>query len=249
MMRIASTLNDPNRLVTTSATIMAPAAPAIARDQGFFGLTEGNNSGPAKARPAKYPRTSVVQTTANTRTITANPYALSPRINIGASNIAPAYPTPSVTHSCRPDAEKIAVASAPSPTISNATTGLPSHAKKSAPAIAPAHVENTSRYELPATSMNHSQSTASAATPQKSANGQSPRYAVSSASGANTMAERTRRARLLPDTCLPVSPEETGSTPSTSSGSGRATSPPNRRSRCWYSRIADSSTPRSKSGQ
>src|SRR5262249_61737020 len=97
MMRIASTLNDPNRLVTTSATIMAPDAPAIAPDQVFFGLTVGNNFGPPKARPAKYPRTSVVQTTANTRTITAKPYALSPRINIGAGNIAPAYTTPRVT--------------------------------------------------------------------------------------------------------------------------------------------------------
>src|SRR5215813_3430809 len=50
---IATVLNDPIRLATSSPTIMAPAVPAIAPDQVFFGLTTGINFGPPKARPAK----------------------------------------------------------------------------------------------------------------------------------------------------------------------------------------------------
>ena len=52
---------------------MAPSVPAIAPDQVFFGLTAGNSFGPPKARPAKYPRMSVVHTIANNSTIARNP--------------------------------------------------------------------------------------------------------------------------------------------------------------------------------
>ncbi len=38
---------------------MAPSVPAMAPDQVFFGLTAGISFGPPKARPAKYPSTSV----------------------------------------------------------------------------------------------------------------------------------------------------------------------------------------------
>ena len=69
---------------------MAPSAPATAPDQVFFGLTAGISFGPPKARPAKYPRTSVVQTIANKSTIARNPSMSSARSSIGASSMAPA---------------------------------------------------------------------------------------------------------------------------------------------------------------
>src|SRR5262245_8428207 len=102
------------------------------------------------------------------------------------------------------------------PTISDPTTGLPSQAKKPAATITPAHQENISRCEPSATSSIHSQSTKSAAIAQKTANGQPPKKAVSSASGASTAAETTRKARLLVGDCLPLlCDSETGSTPTT----------------------------------
>ncbi len=73
MIAIAIRLNDPKYAATKTATIIAPSAPAIAPDQVFFGLIAGSNFGPPKARPAKYPRTSVVHTTANNSTIARNP--------------------------------------------------------------------------------------------------------------------------------------------------------------------------------
>src|SRR5215813_1953726 len=123
---------------------------------------------------------------------------------------------PIVTHSLRSGGAKIAAASPPSPIISTPAIGRPSQARKPAMTSAPPHDENISRYVGPTTNVIHSHKTASAAAPQNSANGQSPRYAVKSASGASTTAERTRRARLLADNGLVAPSEsETGSAPST----------------------------------
>ena len=108
----------------------------------------------------------------------------------------------------------MAAASAPRPTISKATTGLVSQVRTPATAMAPAAEENISLCKLPTTSALHSQSTATAATIQNSAKGQSPTQAVSRASGPNTRAERTRKARLLPDSRL-LSEFETGFTSTT----------------------------------
>src|SRR5215468_6667669 len=123
---------------------------------------------------------------------------------------------PIVTHSLRSGGAKIAADSPPSPIISSAAVGRPNHARNPAIASAPPHDENISRYVGPTTNVIHSHKTASAAAPQNSAKGQSPRYAVNSASGASTAAESTRRARLLADNVLVAPSEpETGSAPTT----------------------------------
>src|ERR1035441_5650958 len=70
----------------------------------------------------------------------------------------------------------------------------------------------------PTTSDTHSHSTATAARPQNSANGQPPRYAAYTATGASTAAEMMRSTKLF--VTADAGPPETGSASSTGSGSG-----------------------------
>ena len=167
-------LDDPKSRATSSAAIMAPAVPAIAPDQVFFGLTAGISFGPprlGRQNNRKHPSSTRWRTGARSR---QNHMRRRDVKEIGASSSAPAYPRPSVTHNLRVGGEKIAAASAPSPNMSSAEMGRSTHTRKPAAAIAPAHDRNSGRCDLPATSSSHSHKTASAATPQKSMKGQLP---------------------------------------------------------------------------
>src|SRR4051794_35502302 len=53
--------------------ITPPAAPPMTPDHVFFGLIFGHNFGPPIVFPAKYAKTSVAHTTANSQTIAVRP--------------------------------------------------------------------------------------------------------------------------------------------------------------------------------
>ena len=67
---------------TAMPAAMAPIRPPSAPDQVFFGLTRAHNSGPPTARPVKYARMSVAQTTAKRNTRAVKPqFGVAPEQN------------------------------------------------------------------------------------------------------------------------------------------------------------------------